>query len=162
MKMKPLLALSALLIAALLAPAAEAQVTIRKVNLKKAFINAGQLRFVITSFEKSAELAIRTYPGQGPDQRTQAAMAYTGYATIYVENVARVPVDYHPEKISFVTRDNELVTVKTVGLDANATPPVKKSMPPGGKLAESYVLTNRIRLPACFCYDGNRLAWITN
>lgn len=155
MKSRFLFALSALLAICLFVPNVDAQVTIRKVNLKRTFINGGGFRFVITYFTGSV--------------MTDGTQPSYAEVEITVENVTDAPLKYFPQKVSFLckgftSKDSTMATVKSAAT-RNGEMRVdtgEKTIPPKAKLVEVYSLSRTLRLPACFCYDGKQLAWITN
>ncbi|HKP84856.1 MAG TPA: hypothetical protein VJZ26_02090 [Blastocatellia bacterium] len=150
MRSKSLKAAMLLMIVPVFAAAGDEPERVRKSEINKRPFAVGELRITITKF----------WPG---------SLLTRGYIEVKVENPSSASATFNPQRLSFVTRSNRQINVRSrrqqgaispgdSGLDL-AQP---REIAPGAYIKELYELDGRVRLPARLIYEGKQLALITD
>jgi len=123
---------------------------IRKADLGSQSFLVGSLKISIAKFKGNVVLG-------------RTAEVGSGQVSLKVENTSRDFVTFYPQRVSFVDRDNNQVTI----LDArhNYDEYVlagEVRIAPGARVEDMYRLKNKVRLPARMFYDEKLLVLITD
>ena len=80
------------------------------------------------------------------------------YIEVRVENTSTEFATFSPQRLVFVNKDNEQTDI--LGIRNGTLPALDKSIAPGARIKQSYVLTEKVRLPARLYYNEKLLAVI--
>ena len=124
--------------------------SIRKADLGRQSFLIGSLKISIAKFKGNTIIG-------------RTAEVGSGQVALKVENTSRDFATFYPQRVSFVDRDNNQVTI----LDARHNydeyvPAGEVRIAPGARVEDLYRLKTKVRLPARMFYDEKLLVIITD
>ena len=123
---------------------------IRKSELGRQSFQVGSLKISIAKFKGNVVF------GSG-------AEVGSGQIALRIENTSKDFATFYPQRVSFVDRDNNQVTILDMRHNYDEYVPAGEvRIAPGARMSEFYRLKTRVRLPARLFYDDKPLVIITD